>query len=249
LLVERFFVPRLENDSETDIDFGYFESFSIFSPSLQSEILADASESSDDESDSTESASTIKHYAAEGSDLYYGAPFECIDSNNRIYRISPNFTGPTEVYKFIGSIMARVLLGIVPLRVRLAPSLVKTFLGKTLTYEDLKDEDPILYRSFMKCLEPDFDFETAAYNLLSDESVMVDAENIVVFLNEKAAEIMYLRYKDQIDQFVEGFRSVLNVKYLEAFFASSSELETVLSGVIQIDRLDLYSHIEFSDEY
>jgi hypothetical protein len=171
--------------------------------------------------------------------IYYNAPFECVDAENKLYRISSKFTGPVEVYKFIGSIVAKSVLERVPLKVRLVPSLIKLVLGKTLTFEDLMDDDPVMHKSMLACLEPGFNFDSAFYTLSSDESVSVTADNVMQFLDETAVESMYLRQKERIDQFVLGFRAIIDYQKLRSYF-TPLEIQDFLKGSDKIDRAELY---------
>lgn len=172
-------------------------------------------------------------YATNVDEIYYGAPFECVDTSNQFYRISPSFTGPVEVYKFIGSVMAKSLLMKVPLRVKLVPSLVKLLFGKTLSFEDLEDDDSVMYRSMLQYLDAD---------------AALEIEDKKRYLESNAIDTMYIRFKDQIDAFIEGFQFILYREMLEAYF-TPFELLSILSGSVGIDRSDLYRNIEISGVY
>ena len=192
--------------------------------------------------------STKKRVPKKMIEIYYNAPFECVDSENRLYRISSKFTGPVEVYKFIGSIVAKSLLRKNPLKVKLVPSLIKMLLGRTLTFEDLKDDDGVMYKSMLHCLKPGFDFESAFYTLPSDENVVVNSVNVHLFLNEIAVNAMYLRQKEQTDLFIEGFWAVINHENLGAYFRPE-ELQAILRGSEKVDRQEIYKSIEINGKH
>jgi hypothetical protein len=219
LLMERFFIPRLRTcEPINKPDVIMTESSGTVDPlrmTLRDLILRSS------------------RVYPKNDEIYYGAPFECVDSSNMFYRISPSFTGPVEVYKFIGSIMAKALLMKVPLKVKLVPSLIKLLFGKTLVYEDLKYDDPAMFRSISQCLELD---------------INLNVEDVKGYLEEAAINAMYSRYKGQIDLFIEGFNLIIGRETLESFF-TPSEFESVLSGVLVVDRAGLYKNIELIGNY
>ena len=171
--------------------------------------------------------------------LFFNAPFECIDLENKTFRISSKFTGHCGVYRFIGSIIAKSLFYKIPLRVKLAPSLLKLLFGKKdLDIEDLKDDDLVMYNGLKACLKKDFDFEMCAMTLLSDLSVPVDAQNVDQYLEEMAYHTMYLKYAPQIEALIDGFRSIYPLENLRALL-SLEELSLILQGEEHVDRSQL----------
>lgn len=180
-------------------------------------------------------------------DFYY-SPFECIDFENKLYTISPKFTGSPKVYKFIGSIIAKSILYKIPLKVKLAPSLIKLIFGQSLKFEDLEFEDYVIYRSMLYCLDSSFDFEAAQYVLPSDESVKITLENVHEFLNETAINCMYYRYRKQIDQLILGFRSIIKYEQLKSYF-DNEEVLKILLGQEKIDKGDLKNDIVILSPY
>ena len=247
LLIERLFVPRLPDEPVLESSDNQQQNDEI----NNSDSGSDSSSEVDfshlyDEEDY--SSLTRRKVPSDEIEKYFYSPFECVDVDNKLYRISSRFTGPVEVYKFIGSILAKSLLWKNPLKVKLVPSIVKLLIGKILTFEDLKDDDLVMYRSMLHCLEPEFNLDSAFYTLPSDGSVMVNSGNVDIFLNETAVDVMYTRYKDQLDQLIQGFRSTIRHEKVGAYFGPD-ELQNILSGTDKIDRAELYSHIQISGEY
>jgi ankyrin repeat protein len=267
LLIERFFVPRLPDESdigENEVsNSGENENSELRGNSEaieESEEINNSYNSYDDYN--IESSTDIdeeqnfnendidEDYSVPLDEIkkYFYSPFECVDLDNKLYRISSRFTGPAEVYKFIGSIFAKSLIWNIPLKVKLVPSILKLLLGKTLAFEDLKDDDLLMYRSMLHCLEPGFDFDTAFYTMPSDENVAVNLENVERFLNETAVNSMYTRCKIQLDLLIEGFRATVYSEIIAAYF-SPEELQNILSGADKIDRSEIYRNIRISGVY
>lgn len=260
LLIQRFFVPRLpdepivneNNDEVEDID-------RYDNDDDDSDDSDDSSESNDSNDESTEvdeESVNITTFMSDDdltenfivpiiyrTENYFYCPFECVDADNKLYRISLRFTGPVEVYKVIGSILARSLLLMNPLKVKLVPSILKLLLGKILTFEDLKEDDSVMYRSMLHCLEPGFDFASALYTMPRDDTVAVNAKNVKRFLDEYAVDVMYYRYKAQLDQLINGFRSAIRLETVAAYF-SPLELQNILSGSDEIDLSDLCRNVQ-----
>jgi hypothetical protein len=184
--------------------------------------------------------------------IYYKfAPFECVDESNKIYRISRTFDGPIEIYKVIGAYLAKTLLQKISINAKLAPSLIHLMLGKdstTLSFDDLAADDPVLHRHLSEILDPNFDFESADLSLLSDETVPVTADNASRFLYESAQEAMYLRYKNQIDLLVEGFRGCLDPNHVKTFF-NVDEVQLLWLGEQTINREHLKKAVVFSGTF
>ena len=261
LLIDRFFVPRLPSDDETEES----EESRNESESLEEgEVVEDQEEGEiaeiDVDSDNDYFNGDIYTqiydgygYESELSEIepdgdcepFYNAPFECVDLENKIYTISTKFTGPIEVYKFIGSVIGKSFLKMIPLKVKIVPSLMKLIMGRALTFADLEADDPVMYKSMLHCLKPDFDFESAFYTLPSDESISVHRGNVKRFLDETAVNAMYYRHREQIDQLILGFRSVVNHRALSAYF-SPEEVVEILQGHEEISVADMKKAIELS---
>jgi hypothetical protein len=203
LIIERFFVPRFQDESEL-------------------ELALDT--------------------------VFYNSPFENVDENNTLFKISSKFTGPPQVYALIGSVMAKAILEKIPLRVKMAPSLLKLILGDSLTFDDLKDDDPTIHRSLLYLLDPSYDFVGARHYLPNDESVQVTSETVHQFLDETAHENMYGKYSKAIDQLIRGFRSILNAKTLKMYF-TWQDLQSLLAGEDTVDRVALRSFITIRNDY
>ena len=112
LLMARFFNPRIKDDSVIETN---------------QETVSEAEQKNATRTSQLTLRDLILRSSrvhADHNDIYYGAPFECVDESNKLYRVSLGFTGPAEVYKFIGSIMAKALLRKVQLRVELVTSLI-----------------------------------------------------------------------------------------------------------------------------
>ena len=281
LLIERFFVPRLREESETgsssSSSTGNFDITTISdSANEEFDYMDDdyhdwarnhqIDDDSDDESQSvsdmffepvpsvSSSSSTggnrVQSYFSivprESKETYYNAPFECVDTDNKMYKISTKFTGPVEVYKFIGSVVAKGLLKKIPLKVRLVPSLLRIALNRGLSFEDLLDDDPSMYKGMLYVLEDDFDFDEAEYTLPSNEHIKVTKANVRQFLDETAIDSMYQRQKASIDKFVEGFRSILNYRKVSGYF-SIHDLQNLLLGASdELNREQLKNAIKIS---
>lgn len=240
LLIERFFVPRLPDESSLESSENESENEEMNDSDNDSSAAIEMEYLSDEE---RRYSLMRRQVPSDKIEKYFYSPFECVDVDNKLYRISSKFTGPVEVYNFIGSILAKSILSKNPLKVKLVPSILKLLIGKTLIFEDLKDDDLVMYKSMLHCLEPDFDFESAFYTFPNDESVTVDAGNVELFLNETAVNAMYTRYKDQIDQLIQGFRTAILHEKLRAYFLPE-ELQNILKGADSIDRVDLYKNIQ-----
>ena len=237
LLIERFFVARLPEDAAStepsNVQVAQLDSNSEANIHVANDIV---------DSGNTFHIDPFEIDSYKGENYYY-SPFACIDLENKYYTISSKFTGPAEIYKFVGSVIAKSFLKKIPIKVKLVPSLVKLIMGQALTFEDLKDDDPVMYKSMAKCLEPNFDFKMAQYVLPSDELVPVDSENVRQFLDETALNAMYYRHSHQIDQLILGFRAILNYFSLSSYF-SAGEITEILLGEEDIDVNDLKSIIE-----
>lgn len=231
LLTERFFVPNEPVDNESKVSEDIYTLSTIVAPRPEGTVVTVDALSQMAFRDLILMSTRV--YAVPG-ELYYGAPFECVDSTNKFYRISSRFTGPVEVYRFIGSIMAKSLLMKVPLKVKLVPSIIKLLLGKTLDFQDLKDDDPVMFNSMIKGLESGFEF--------------VREGSVEGFFEETAVNAMYTRYKDQLDLFIEGFHLILNEEMIGSFF-SHLEFQEILCGSEEFSRSDLQSNIKFVGKY
>lgn len=265
LLIERFFLPvLLEDDTVADNTAGTVAETDINqqqndSPDNDAQVRSGHSDSADERvqsildfmsSDEDEiPAQRLYHaYVAHlnlaivpswrASVIYNGTPFECVDLDNKLYKISSTFDGPEEVYKFIGSIVAKTMLMKIPLKVKLVPSLLKLAMNRELSFEDLQQDDPVIYKSLQEFLSPNFNFDAFQYEMPISEGIPVTSKNIRQFLDETALDVMYLRQKTKIDLFVEGIQSVLPANSIQGYF-SAQELQEILCGSNTIDREDL----------
>lgn len=157
-------------------------------------------------------------------EIYNDVPFEL---KNGFYGISSNFNGPVEVYRFIGSVVAEALLIKVPIRFKFAPSILKILFGKFLNFEDLKEDDPFMHNSMMKDFESEFE-------MVKDEI---------------AVDLMYTKFKEQIDQFKIGFYSKISEEILTAFFTVSEFQSKFFQPSEKIDRYKIYRKFEFCGNF
>lgn len=174
-----------------------------------------------------------------------GPLFDGVDTSDiKFYKISSKFTGPVEDYRVAGTNWAKAVLMKDSINLKLAPSIVKLVYGKELEFEDLKDDNPVIYASLLNVKEPGFNFE--GITLLSDKGVKVNDENLQLYLNEIAVDFMYTRYKEQIDQFKIGFNSIIEEEKISAFF-TVSEFQKVLFGSFEMGRYEIYRKFEFCE--
>lgn len=247
---------KVRFEGESGIDFGglrrewmslLFERFFVPLPVKQEE--GDNENSSANTSSSSSNSNNITNKST-----FKRTLFEMIDDTNKLYRVSLDFDGPVEVYKFAGVLVGKAFLSKFPIRATLAPSIFKVIFGIKLTFEDLLDDDPYLYNRLLPCTKPGFDFESADYSFFSDDPFkpenarVVTKDNVSEFLDDAANVSLYGRYKKQIMLFVKGFRNVVNINKLSPLL-DWKELSAILAGEEHVNIQDLKDQINFIHPY
>lgn len=163
-------------------------------------------------------------------------PFVRRDDTSPYYVPNLKFEGTIDFWRFIGFLFALVLKRDFNFGVMLAPSIYKQLLDMELSVQDLKDDDPAMYKYLLSILEPEFDFEKA--ELYFENGEPVNAENAMDFVQEQALTVMKYRYRDQLGPLKNGFVSSTHNHNLPCYFAWQ-ELSTILTGVQVVNRQEL----------
>jgi hypothetical protein len=234
LLAERLFLPRvLEcNSGFRDQTYGY--------QLIPQDDQSDSESSDENLCDETFSDCSENHFSVplKSVVIYFGSPFECVDTDNKYYKISNSFSGPIEVYKFIGSFLGHLILNKTPLKAKFVPSIAKLLLGHPLMFADLEFDDPVMFRSMSLFSESDF----AA---LPESSEFSDKQS---YLLAQALEFMYYCNEEKLELLVQGFHSVLDPELLNTFF-TPQEFDHLLAGEDKVDRQYLKIVTTFSDAF
>mmetsp|Transcript_22326 Transcript_22326/g.19199 ORF Transcript_22326/g.19199 Transcript_22326/m.19199 type:complete len:449 (-) Transcript_22326:408-1754(-) len=162
-------------------------------------------------------------------------------------------------FKFVGKFIAKALFDGYLLECYFTRSFYKHILGQPLNYHDMEDLDPSYYKSLKWTLENDitnagldltFSFEKERFGLTEIEDLIPNGRNIPVTEENKKQYVnlicqakMASGIKAQIENFLSGFFELIP-KNLIAIF-DSKELELLISGLPDIDIVDLKENTEY----
>jgi len=162
-------------------------------------------------------------------------------------------------FRFIGKFIAKALFDKQLLECYFTRSFYKHILGQPINYHDIEDVDPDYYKSLKWILENDissagldltFSYEFDKFGQFVTEDLVPNGRNIPV-TEENKKEYVHLicnhkmarGIKAQIENFLSGFFELIP-KSLIAIF-DSKELELLISGLPDIDIVDLKENTEY----
>jgi len=162
-------------------------------------------------------------------------------------------------FKFIGKFIAKALFDKQLLECYFTRSFYKHILGQPINYHDIEDVDPDYYKSLKWILENDithagldltFSYEFDKFGLIVVEDLIPNGRNIAVTEENKSKYVhlicnhkMARGIKAQVENFLAGFFELIP-KNLIAIF-DSKELELLISGLPDIDIVDLKENTEY----
>ncbi|KAI1727894.1 HECT-domain (ubiquitin-transferase) domain-containing protein [Ditylenchus destructor] len=175
-------------------------------------------------------------------------------SNNLLYPSSTSSIHENHLglFQFVGRMLAKAVYEGICVDVQLAPVLLATVLTKQLCpFDELASLDPMLYKNEIADLELIF-----AYNeeflgkvkttelIVGGQDMKVCKENRILYIHKMAQFRVIKQTKEQTDNFVGGFRSVIGLKWLSLF--NTHELQYLISGhTSDIDLEDLRKHAQY----
>lgn len=134
-------------------------------------------------------------------------------------------------------------------------SLIKHILGKSITYEDMEDLDPELWKNLKWMLDNDvgdlgttftYEVECLGQRIIKDlipngHNIYVDNSNKKEYVKKFCELKMKKESELQLEYFLRGFRSAIPISWIQIF--SPSELELLISGpqIIDVKEMKKYA--------
>lgn len=197
--------------------------------------------------------------------------FESIPQGSSTYQPNPNSIVQTDeargishldYFKFVGHVVGKALLDDQVIDAHFTRSFYKHLLGQPLTYRDIEGVDPDFYKNLSWMLENEID---GVLDLtFSEESDFFGQKSVIELCpngaNTKVTDLNKRDYVDaiarhrmtnaiqpQIHAFLEGFWNVVPRVSLSLF--NDHELELMISGLPDVDILDLRANCEYQGGY
>ncbi|KAI6183743.1 HECT-type E3 ubiquitin transferase [Aphelenchoides bicaudatus] len=184
-------------------------------------------------------------------------------SNNLLYPSSNSHFHENHLalFQFVGRMLGKAVFEGICIDVNLAPVLLATVLNKQLCpFDELSLLDPELYKHLVfvkhykeniRDLELTFAYTEEALGKITTlelvpggNDVYVNDDNKIQYVHRMAHFRVVSQTKNQCNNFVSGFRSIINPKWLALF--STHELQFVISGqTSDIDLQDLKKHTQY----
>ena len=197
--------------------------------------------------------------------------FEAVPQGSSTYQPNPNSIVQTDeargishldYFKFVGHVVGKALLDDQIIDAHFTRSFYKHMLGQPLTYRDIEGVDPDFFKNLTWMLENsidgvldltfseenDFFGQKSVIELCPNgANVKVTDENKRDYVDAIARHRMTSAIQPQIHAFLEGFWNVLPRVSLQLF--SDHELELMISGLPDVDVLDLRANCEYHGGY
>jgi len=197
--------------------------------------------------------------------------FEAVPQGSSTYQPNPNSIVQTDeargishldYFKFVGHVVGKALLDDQVIDAHFTRSFYKHMLGQPLTYRDIEGVDPDFFKNLTWMLENDIDGVldltfSEENDFFGQKSVIelcpnganikVTDENKRDYVDAIARHRMTSAIQPQIHAFLEGFWNVLPRVSLQLF--SDQELELMISGLPDVDVLDLRANCEYRGGY
>ena len=197
--------------------------------------------------------------------------FEAVPQGSSTYQPNPNSIVQTDeargishldYFKFVGHVVGKALLDDQVIDAHFTRSFYKHMLGQPLTYKDIEGVDPDFFKNLTWMLdhsidgvldltfseENDFFGQKSVIELCPNgANIKVTDENKRDYVDAIARHRMTSAIQPQIHAFLEGFWNVLPRVSLQLF--SDHELELMISGLPDIDVLDLRANCEYHGGY
>jgi hypothetical protein len=165
-----------------------------------------------------------------------------------------------EYFKFVGRVIGKALLDGYLLDVFFTRSFYKHIIGQEVTYTDMEESDPALYKSLLMLLGLNLDesdlheyyfyYEEEEFGKIVTKELIPDGRTIRVTERNKMDYISSLcqmkmsrNIKTQINHFLQGFHELIPKTQISIFDAK--ELELLISGLPTIDVEDLRAHTDY----
>mmetsp|Transcript_8385 Transcript_8385/g.16642 ORF Transcript_8385/g.16642 Transcript_8385/m.16642 type:complete len:2837 (+) Transcript_8385:32-8542(+) len=165
-----------------------------------------------------------------------------------------------EYFKFVGRVIGKALLDGYLLDVYFTRSFYKHIIGQEVTYTDMEESDPEMYKSLLMLLNLNLDesdlheyyfyYEEEEFGkivikeLIPDgRSIRVTEKNKMDYINGLCQMKMSRNIKSQINSFLTGFHELIPKQLVSVF--DSKELELLISGLPTIDTDDLRAHTDY----
>ena len=197
--------------------------------------------------------------------------FEAVPQGSSTYQPNPNSIVQTDeargishldYFKFVGHVVGKALLDNQVIDAHFTRSFYKHLLGQPLTYKDIEGVDPEFFKNLTWMLdnsidgvldltfseENDFFGQKSVIELCPNgANIKVTDENKRDYVDAIARHRMTSAIQPQIHAFLEGFWNVLPRVSLQLF--SDHELELMISGLPDVDVLDLRANCEYHGGY
>jgi len=197
--------------------------------------------------------------------------FEAVPQGSSTYQPNPNSIVQTDeargishldYFKFVGHVVGKALLDDQVIDAHFTRSFYKHLLGQPLTYKDIEGVDPEFFKNLTWMLdnsidgvfdltfseENDFFGQKSVIELCPNgANIKVTDENKRDYVDAIARHRMISAIQPQIHAFLEGFWNVLPRVSLQMF--SDHELELMISGLPDVDVLDLRANCEYHGGY
>jgi hypothetical protein len=197
--------------------------------------------------------------------------FEAVPQGSSTYQPNPNSVVQTDeargishldYFKFVGHVVGKALLDDQIIDAHFTRSFYKHMLGQPLTYRDIEGVDPDFFKNLSWMLENDIDGvldltfseESDFFGQKSVVELCPNGANIKVtdqnkrdYVDAVARHRMTNAIKPQIHSFLDGFWNVIPRISLSLF--NDHELELMISGLPDVDILDLRANCEYRGGY
>ncbi len=197
--------------------------------------------------------------------------FEAIPPDSSTYQPNPNSVVQTDeargishldYFKFVGHVVGKALLDDQIIDAHFTRSFYKHLLGQPLTYRDIEGVDPDFFKNLSWMLENEIDGvldltfseESDFFGQKSVIELCPNGANIKVtdqnkrdYVDAIARHRMTNAIQPQIHAFLEGFWNVVPRISLALF--NDHELELMISGLPDVDVLDLRANCEYHGGY
>ncbi len=162
--------------------------------------------------------------------------FEPIDESTFLYK---PIRGTDKLkLRFAGGILALALRENIPLGITFIPLIQKNLLKMDVTFEDLKDQDPLFYKNIVEIRDnPDYDFEAYPHHFISDQDLEVTRENFNEFIADIVSSRLVNPFESEVTAFLSGFNEKTQFLEPEKIF-DSQDFSLLLMGRVNIEAKD-----------
>ena len=146
------------------------------------------------------------------------------------------------LYKAIGRFLGYSFASLIPMSIPFPTSFYARLLGEPVMLEDIREEDPLLYRSLRFSLEASRDELGGLELTIGGRAFELTTANRIDLINRKLNEP--LRAPDLFDIIRTGFADVVPVDRLVPLF-TAAQLQRILFGAAEIDAREIVIRVGY----